>query len=199
MRAGNQTTSDREALGFAEAVRSAFAFLRQYGFAEIEAAPTIVRFASGDVGLTLYHGRSSYEVGAEIGLRGSTEPGYTLSEVIRLADPAEGAKYRNLAVTTKESVRNAAATVASLLKKFGEAALIADSKCFSRLEDQRRAWSESYALDVLADQVLPRADEAFRQGRYAEAADLYERIRPRLSPAETKKLDLAKRRASKEP
>jgi hypothetical protein len=42
--------------------------------------------------------------------------------------------------------------------------------------------------------LRPRADEAFRRGNYQEAAELYERIRPRLTPAELKKLAVARER-----
>jgi hypothetical protein len=55
------------------------------------------------------------------------------------------------------------------------------------LEDHRKSWSEGYALDVLEKQLRPKAQAAFQQGNYREAAELYERIRPRLSAAEEKK------------
>ena len=54
---------------------------------------------------------------------------------------------------------------------------------------------EAYALDVLAEQIRPNADAAFRSGDYRRAAELYEKIRPRLSAEEIKKLALAKARA----
>jgi hypothetical protein len=191
---GGQIDTGRERLGFADAVRSAFAFVRKYGFVELEAGPTIVKFGSRDVDLTVYHGRSSYEIGVEIGWEGNSAPGFTLSEVIRLADESEGARYRNPAATTLEGVRDGVTSAAVLLSKHGDALLAGDLQSFSRLQEQRKRWGESYALDVLAGQLRPRAEAAFRQGRYAEAADIYERIRPRLSPAEVKKLELAKRR-----
>jgi len=50
------------------------------------------------------------------------------------------------------------------------------------------------ALDVLADQLRPQADEAFRTGDYAAAANLYAQIRGRLTPAEIKKLKFAEER-----
>ncbi len=80
------------------------------------------------------------------------------------------------------------------MKRYGTAALRGDPQFFSTLKEQRKLWSEEYALDVLADQLRPQADEAFRRGNYSTAADLYARIRSRLSPAEVKKLALAEER-----
>jgi hypothetical protein len=81
-----------------------------------------------------------------------------------------------------------------LMKRYAGSALDGDPKLFSALERERKSWSESYALDVLADQLRPQADEAFRQKDYARAADLYSRIRERLSPTEVKKLRVAEER-----
>jgi len=47
---------------------------------------------------------------------------------------------------------------------------------------------------VLEGQLRPKADDAFRRGDYREAAELYERIQPRLTPAEKKKLSIARQR-----
>jgi hypothetical protein len=51
-----------------------------------------------------------------------------------------------------------------------------------------------YALDVLVNQLRPKAEEAFRRGDYRNAAELYERIRSRLTAAELKKLAIATER-----
>ena len=49
-------------------------------------------------------------------------------------------------------------------------------------------------MDVLAEQLRPKADAAFRSGDYHQAAELYQKIRPRLSDSGLKKLALAKKR-----
>ena len=46
--------------------------------------------------------------------------------------------------------------------------------------------------------MRPKAEEAFRNGDYRRAAELYEEIVPRLTPAEAKKLALARKRAGGE-
>jgi hypothetical protein len=49
-------------------------------------------------------------------------------------------------------------------------------------------------MDVLASHVRPKTEAAFRERRYREAADLYEKIRARLTPTEVKKLEFARKR-----
>ena len=70
---------------------------------------------------------------------------------------------------------------------------LAVSQC--RLRRQRESWSVDYALDVLAEQIRPQAEAAFRGRQYREAAKLYERIAKRLTPTELKKLGMARRRS----
>jgi len=84
------------------------------------------------------------------------------------------------------------------MKRYALAALRDGPKFFSILEAQRKLWSEEYALDVLAQQLRPQADDAFRKGDYASAAELYARIKARLSPAEVKRLTLAEKRRSQQ-
>lgn len=194
-----ETKTFRDGLDFANAVRSAFAFVHMRGFSEVEVGPTIVRFESRSLQLTIYHGRSSHEIRVEIGLKGTSARGYSLSEVIRLADEAEGRKFRNPLFATREGVWQGVATVAVLLKKFGEALLNGDQDRFFQLDEQRKRWSETYARDVLAEQLRPSANEAFREGRYGEAANLFERIKARLSPVELQKLEVANRRRGARP
>jgi hypothetical protein len=65
-------------LGFPQAVRDAFRFLQTFGFKEVGADDTIVRYATERVFLNIYHGRSSYELGIEIGPRSDQQKGYSL-------------------------------------------------------------------------------------------------------------------------
>ena len=81
------------------------------------------------------------------------------------------------------------------MKHYGTAALRGDPLFFSELEKKRKVWADDYWLDGLARQLRPKAEEAFRRGDYTAAVDLYDRIRTRLSPAEIKKLAIAKERS----
>ncbi len=190
--AGMEIGRERTQLNFADAVRKRFAFLGDHRFIEIESLPTIVRYQKDDLEIDVYHGRQSFEVGFGIARQGVR---YSLSELIRAADPVAAEQYRNETATTPHGVAKALARLQEVVERYGERALQGDVEYFSALEAQRKVWAEGYALDVLEGQVRPKAEAAFRSGDYRQAAELYERIRIRLSAVELKKLALARKRA----
>lgn len=182
---------NRAYLKFAEEARKAFTFLGELGFSEIETLPTLVRYRKGAVEVDVYHGRQSYEIGAGVTAFGTR---YAISEIIRHIEPDFAKRYHYAAATTPESVVIGLEELSTLMKRYGRTALAGDPQLFTLLEGERKLWSEEYALDVLVGQLRPQADEAFRQRDYSKAADLYSRIRERLSPAEIKKLSIAEGR-----
>jgi hypothetical protein len=186
-------SSDRTRLGLAQAVTEAFGFLVDLGFSQLEASPTIVRYRRGDVEVAVYHGGRSYELGFEVARHGAI---YSISALMRTTDAEAAGRYRDAAVRMKEGVTKGVERLAELAKKYAGPALQNNPEFFAVLEVQRKAWSEAYALDVLEQQLRPKANEAFRRGSYREAAELYERIAARLTSAEKKKLAIAKDRAS---
>ena len=185
---------DRTRLNFANAVSERFSFLRDLGFTEVDSLPTIVRYRKGDIEVHIYHGRQSFEIGFEIGRQGAH---YSMSELIRADDPQTAEQYLDYAATTAEGTAEGLAQLEELVKRYGERALRGDSEFFGTLANQRKTWAAGYELDVLAKQLRPKADAAFRSSDYRQAAELYEKIRPRLSVAELKKLELAKERAGR--
>lgn len=183
-------TSDRSYLNFEEKARTAFAFLGELAFSEIEALPTLVRYRKGGVEVDVYHGRQSYEIGAGVTAFGTR---YAISEIIRAIDPDTAKQFHYAMATTPEGVAAGLEELSSLMDRYGGAALRGDLQFFSTLEKQRKLWAEEYALDVLVEQLRPQADEAFRRKDYSTAVELYSRIRQRLSPAELKKLSFAEK------
>jgi hypothetical protein len=188
--------TDRSALHFARKVRGAFGFLADAGFAEVETSPTLVRYRKGDVEVDIYHGRQSYEIGGGVTLAGTR---YAMSEIVRTVDPEVAKGYRNAVATTPEGIAAGLEELAALMQHYGPGALSGEQRFVAVLEQQRKQWAEGYALDVLATQLRPQAEDAFRRGDYEQAAELYGRIRERLSPAEAKKLSLAQERRSGRP
>jgi hypothetical protein len=118
-----------------------------------------------------------------------------MSELIRAADRDTERKYRNAVATTQSSLTEGLARSAELVKRYRQRALRGDPEFFVVLGHQRQSWADEYAVEVIERQIHPRADEAFRRGNYREAAELYERIRPALTPVELKKLEIAKERS----
>lgn len=188
------SAQDKVGPHFERKVRASFMFLEELGFVPVEELSTLVKYRKEDIEIDVYHGRHSSEVGAGVSAFGVR---YAMSELIRVTDPEVAKTYRNAVATTPAGLADALEELSSLLRRCGMAALRGDLQFFSALAKQRKQWSEDYALDGLAEQLRPRADEAFRRGEYAAAAKLYECIRGRLSPAEVKKLALAQTRSKR--
>lgn len=172
--ADRMDTIDRSGLNISEKVRQLFAFLGNSGFSEVESLPTIVRYKNGDIEVDIYHGRQSYEIGAGVTVSGKR---YSISEIIQASDPDLFKQFHYAMTTTPEGVAKALEELSALMGRFGSAALEGDSEFITTLTKQREQWSEDYALEVLAEQLRPKASEAFRQKDYPAAADVYSRIR----------------------
>ncbi len=181
-------TVDRSDLCFSENVREHFTFLEKLGFSETESSPTIVRYKKGDVEVDIYHGRLSYEIGAGVAVSGER---YSISEIVRASDPESYEHFRYAMTRARVGVAKAVEELSDLMRRVGGEALAGDNAFVNMLAEQREQWSKDYALDVLAEQLRPKASEAFRQRDYLMAANLYSRIRECLSNAELKKADYA--------
>lgn len=179
-------------LDFAEAASDAFAFLREAGFDTVEASPQIVRYRKGTLEAEVFRDPQSYEVGFQIGYG---DEKYSTSELIRLVDKPLADQYRDHSGKDEAELSHALVRLADLIKIYGRDEISGNQFVFATLKQQRKTWSESYALEVLADQIRPKAEEAFRNKHYAEAANLYKRIEAKLSASEIKKMILAQRRS----
>jgi hypothetical protein len=91
-----------------------------------------------------------------------------------------------------EQVSTEVKRLADLVRCFDQA-FDGDAQFFEALERDREQQAERYAAEVNASQLRPVAANAFRQGQYARAADLYAQMIDQLTPAETKKLALARK------
>ncbi|MGH8612187.1 MAG: hypothetical protein ACREYF_09145 [Gammaproteobacteria bacterium] len=158
--------------------------------------PTFVRYESDKIFVNIYHGRSSYELGIEVGPLGSgveIDMGYSLSALIHLVAPEEAAAYRNFVATTPKKVQIGVKLLSEKFQGYGWDLLWGDPDIFIKLKTQRAQLSERFAMEVLARQVRPKADAAFRSKDYGEAIRLYGSIRNQLTPVELKKLDYAQK------
>src|SRR5690242_10148131 len=75
-------------LGFVDLVFKAFAFLLRLGFVVARRDGTFVRFEKDNVFVNVYHGRSSYQVGLELGRIHESDI-YSLHELLSATAPAE--------------------------------------------------------------------------------------------------------------
>ena len=196
-----QTSTDRSYFRFPEEVKANCNYLvANHGFRCLVAEASLVRYESDCIFINVYHGRSSCEIGLEIGRVvsvGELEEAYNISWLIKLIDPAKAADYRLFVATTPDLVKKGVSQLCELFKKYVGKALFADESAFELLEKKKEAWKEFYEKEVLADQVRPKANEAFHNKNYSEAVFLYESIRSELTPAELKKMEYARKYSSK--
>jgi len=178
---------------FARLVTSELTELIDSGFAVVEAGPTIVRFARGEIEIDVYWGRRSYEVGAGVAINGER---YALSELMYLADPDFADKYRNSTATSVEVLSSVVGQVANLLKTYAAPVFVDPAEVEARLQRLRPIRLREMSLDSQAHVFRPQAEEAFRRHDFAKAAEIYSRIEERLSPAEVKKLAYARSRSA---
>jgi hypothetical protein len=186
-------TQDRSWLRFGPAVEDEFSFLLAEGFDLVESAPTIVRYQKGESCVMLFHGRRSWEIGLEVGPAGGER--FSIDGVLEAAGAIEAATYRAPAIGTAAGVAKWVHTIADLFRRYGRPAWELDPVFLERMRQQTRVWWSAFNLKSLANRNRPRAATAFREGRYREAAELYEEMAEALTPAEKKKLALARRRS----
>ena len=116
---------------------------------------------------------------------------------MRLVERERADRFRYFAAKTPEDVVTALLQLADIVTQYGQSALSGDPTTFALLAQQREAMAETLERDSLARQIRPKAEAAFKRGAYAEAAELYERMRLSLSATELKKLEVAKKRAGR--
>jgi len=191
-----KNTAERRSLGFSKEARELFSFLEvQWEFKCVRQENTFVRYESADVYVNVYHGRSSFEIGVEIGNK-SSEHSFNLEALVALFDKELSREYWAAGGRTAEAVRRALKKQAEGLSRYGGSALSGHQSIFDRLEQLRTDRSAAMVLDSKAYQIRPKADAAFRRGDYKEAVKLYSSIEAALSPIERKKLQLAKNKAA---
>ena len=183
--------NSRIALNFIDRVRGAFFFLETLGYSIVESLPTLVRYRNGGLEVDIYHGRHSYEVSAGITGHGVR---YSIGEILRASGTEVESGYHAKVARTSADLDLAITELSSLVRTKAESALRDDPKVFALLAKYRDEWAKDLELDVLARQLRPKAEEAFRLGQYSVAASLYDRIRDRLTPAEARKLASAESR-----
>jgi hypothetical protein len=184
--------TDRVCFGFTEKAEKAFAFLVDAGFTEVEALPTLVRYQRDGVEVDVYHGRRSYEVGAGVSFSGVR---YSLPEIVRAGAGELVCDYKNQVSRTPDALDVALGKMSDFMRAYGMGALSGDADFFFLLGQEREKSGRKYSLDILAEQLRPKAEQAFRLGDYMAAAALYTRIRDRLTPAEVRKLNIAENKS----
>jgi len=200
---------DRSQLRFEEAALDAFSFLRtEFGFRVVETEVTRVRFESDHVFVNVYHGRSSYELGCELGLlreqNGNDdvspsedkvrENAYSIWEIARMvAAPGitEGTHYQ---ASTSDVVATLVSRLADLVKRYGQRALMGDRAFYQALESAHSQWFENYQKETTLLQIRRQVSDAWRARDFRRVVELLDPVIQELTPVEVRKLEYAKSR-----
>ncbi|MEQ8766971.1 MAG: hypothetical protein RL885_23860 [Planctomycetota bacterium] len=184
-------TSDQRILRFPESCQEAFRYLSDWSFRVVRSEDTLVRFESDRVFIQVFHGRTSFEIGLEVGLlRNASRLDHDLSAVIELTDPDAAQRGQPGFASQPTRVATLLTEPAELFRQYGRTVAQGDAEVFRRLETIGMKRSESLALRSM----VARALEAFRKGDWRTVAEELSSIESVLSPAERKKLEYARRK-----
>lgn len=189
---------ERYNLKFNLHVKEEFDFLIQhYSFNIIRDEITFVRYESPLVFVNVYHGRSSYEIGFECGLK-------SLGEVHRARLPI--ILQAILGPNHKEMAIFQACEEQKLIFCVKNLARIVKTHCQHLLEGSPAAYhavQEAYKTEGIElnyfyniRPVINDADEAWKRKDYTEAKRLYESVKEHLSPLEISRLHYAAKKIS---
>jgi len=155
-----------------------------------------VRFESDKVFVSISRCPSRLEWAVEIGLLRhppDEEKGFSVAELTVL-DAPEHDVHGWTSMWPDTLLPKALAERAQALKEYGRSALVGDAAIFESLATARsKRLREHWAAQRLADAARKAAD-AFRRKNWAEVVSLLAPLGAKLSPAQRKKLDYARKR-----
>jgi len=181
--------------GFADAVAASFHFLTdRFGFKIVRRAPTFVRYESSHIFVNIYHGRSSYEIGLEVGLRGDPlqEEKFTLGDILEAV--AAPQRYSFLQASTQDRVAKYVRRLADLALAHGEPVFGGDKEVFAKLRSAQGRQSQDYLLGIRLARARKAALAASQRQDYAAVIRILKPLRDHLTASEAKRLQYAERR-----
>lgn len=188
-----ESISDRSVLRFAEEVKDRFSFLEALGFRRTCSEATLVRFESPSIGINVFHGRRSFEIGLEIQSTQLPTESYSIPEIVRIFDKEQGVQYKYYATHTAQGVSEGVRQLAKLFQRCVAAGLLNDTQFFSRLEQQKKELVAKYALEVQLRQARRESEIGWRKKDYAAVVKALKPLRAGLTATEVGKLEYAEK------
>ncbi len=187
----------RKNLEFTKQVLARFAFLKKHGFAVAEIIePTFVRYESPTAFVNIFHGRGSYEIGAQVGQRKDNLE-FSIIDLVRFLKPEDFFASHLFAATTTELVQKGVSELAMRFELYEIPALIEDAGFLTRLQDATAKWSEQYSKEIRLAHIRPKAEAAFKRRDFDQVISLYEQVSEDLTNTELRKLEYARKQVTK--
>lgn len=166
-----------------------------FSFREIHRSTSSIRFESTSVYISFEQTQMG-EVEMTFGpLLGEKRP-FCVVDVIDRISPEEGAFWRTKFAFKDSEVVAAVREIVGILVSKGRDLLSGDLPAFERMAINRDRLDQLYHAKQNAETLRPEAELAFREGRYDRAAELYSQFGTAISPAERKKLEIARQRST---
>jgi len=189
-----ESSPERERLGFRDAVLSSFKFLADFGLHLVKQEVTLVRYESSEVFVNVYHGRASFELGAEVGRLTEPNEKVTVFEIVAWAgaERAEGlGQHVMFQVSSHDGVQEFVPKLALLVQKYGALFLRADVSAYREAHEARSRAVVEHEKQVNLRDVRKKAEAAWQIKDYAQVLELYGPVRDDLTDVEAKKLAYA--------
>jgi hypothetical protein len=147
--------------------------------------------------LTIYHGRRSFEVGADIERGAVPNRSFSLDTVARAFGAAFGpAPFGQTFGTSEQEIDLALVKYSTFLQGPGGIVLSGDPEAFELVEEQRRLNGIWIARGPTFQQTILEAEVAFSSQDYEKSAELFEKIQSDLGARELAKLAYARQHRS---
>ena len=192
--------TERKLLQFSELAESALTSLAtEFGMVVAKSTPTLVRLEGPAVFVNFFHGRSSYEVGIEVGRRGHAEEltrPYDLAEVMAVTDADAARRYRRPQASDLDSLRSVVQRAVEQLVAYGRNALAGDPTFFDVLREVRLERAADSGRRLRHASARARAEEAWHLKDHRGVVAALEQLGDAITAAEAKKYAYSKKQLS---
>jgi hypothetical protein len=192
----------RDRLGFVDAVRQSFGFLTsEFGFTIIIQTSTMVRFEGDRAVVQVFHGRSSFILGVEIGLKTPSqgrEVRYSLRELVTLRKSiGDDVNYGEFQISSAAKLPAFVEQLAELTRRVAPKALEGDREIFEHLAEQQHREGRVLTDASTAMWLREQAGKAWQNRDFVSVVEAYTALASletiEMKRSETARLKYARR------
>jgi len=185
---------------FSEIVRRTFSFLEEAGFRYLQPGPTLLRYETENVFVTITSDPRSGEIDEFIGLRsqkGEREDGFSLSDLLAMEGVDLPERKMPFQVADESRLGPFLEKLAADTSAFARPALAGDRMYIRRLRTFRNAVAQTYMRSLTLQNVYDQAEKAWHTREFDRVVDLYTSIESDLTNSERGKLEYAQKEIAK--